>query len=92
MADFQKTIKEKITISGVGLHTGKPVNLTLVPAPPHHWFKFQRTDLPGQPIIDADVDYVVNTERGTTLGKEGVLVHTTEHILAALVGMDLIIV
>lgn len=89
MTEKQKTIKEKVSISGVGLHTGKPVTLTFLPAPPNHWFKFQRIDLPEQPIIDANVDYVVNTERGTTLGKDGVLVHTTEHVLAALIGMNL---
>lgn len=89
MAEFQKTIQNKATVAGVGLHTGKTVNLSFLPAPPNHWFKFQRIDLPGQPIIDADADNVVNTERGTTLGKDNVFVHTTEHVLAALIGMDL---
>lgn len=89
MAEYQRTIREKVTISGVGLHTGKPVNLTFLPAPVNHWFKFQRIDLPDQPIIEADVDNVVSTERGTTLGKDGIMVHTTEHVLAALVGMNL---
>lgn len=86
MADKQRTIKKAVSISGVGLHTGKPVTLTFNPAPENHWFKFQRTDLENQPIIDADADLVVDTSRGTTLEKNGARVHTTEHVLAALVG------
>lgn len=88
MSNKQKTIKSSVTLTGVGLHTGKPVSLTLNPAPENHWFKFQRTDLEGHPIVEADADLVVDTSRGTTLEKNGVRVHTTEHVLAALVGMD----
>jgi UDP-3-O-[3-hydroxymyristoyl] N-acetylglucosamine deacetylase / 3-hydroxyacyl-[acyl-carrier-protein] dehydratase len=86
MGDRQKTIAKAVSISGVGLHTGKPVTLTFNPAPENHWFKFQRTDLEGQPIIEADADLVVDTARGTTLEKNGARVHTTEHVLAALLG------
>ena len=86
MSDKQRTIKSAVSVSGVGLHTGKPVTLTFLPAPENHWFKFQRMDLDGQPIIDADADLVVDTSRGTTLEKNGARVHTTEHVLAALVG------
>lgn len=86
MADKQRTIKSAVSVSGVGLHTGKPVTLTFQPAPENHWFKFQRMDLDGQPIIDADADLVVDTSRGTTLEKNGARVHTTEHVLAALLG------
>lgn len=89
MSEKQKTIKEKVTVSGVGLHTGKPSNITFLPAPPNHWFKFQRTDLSDKPIIDADVDNVISTERGTSLGKGNAVVHTTEHVLAALIGMNI---
>ena len=71
--------------TGHGLHTGKKVTLTFNPAPENHWLKFQRTDVDGQPIIEADADLVVDTSRGTTLEKNGVRVHTTEHVLAALV-------
>ena len=85
----QRTIKDSISISGVGLHTGKQVNLTFVPAPENHGYKFQRVDLPGNPIIDADVDNVVDTSRGTTLEQNGARVYTTEHVLAALVGMEI---
>ena len=85
----QQTIKNPVSISGVGLHTGKQVNLTFVPAPENHGYKFQRVDLPDNPIIDADVDNVVDTSRGTTLEQNGARVHTTEHVLAALVGMEI---
>ena len=85
----QRTIKNPVTVSGVGLHTGEKVSLTFKPAPENHWFKFQRIDLPNKPIIDADLDNVISTERGTTLEKDGVRVHTTEHVLAALIGMEI---
>ena len=89
MSDKQRTIAKSVSVSGVGLHTGKPVSLTFNPAPEHHWYKFQRTDLEGQPIIEADADLVVDTSRGTTLEKNGARVHTTEHVLAALVGLGI---
>jgi UDP-3-O-[3-hydroxymyristoyl] N-acetylglucosamine deacetylase/3-hydroxyacyl-[acyl-carrier-protein] dehydratase len=85
----QRTIKNPVSLTGVGLHTGKKVTITFNPAPEHHWFKFQRTDLEGQPIIEADADLVVDTSRGTTLEKNGVSVHTTEHVLAALMGLEI---
>jgi len=85
----QRTIKTSVTVSGVGLHTGEKVSLTFKPAPVDHWYKFQRIDLPNKPIIDADVDYVVSTDHGTTLEKNGARVHTTEHVLAALMGMEI---
>ncbi len=85
----QRTIKNPVSLTGVGLHTGKKVTITFNPAPEHHWFKFQRTDLEGQPIIEADADLVVDTSRGTTLEKNGVRVHTTEHVLAALMGLEI---
>jgi UDP-3-O-[3-hydroxymyristoyl] N-acetylglucosamine deacetylase/3-hydroxyacyl-[acyl-carrier-protein] dehydratase len=71
---------------GVGLHTGEKVTIELCPAPANHGYKFQRIDLDDAPIINADVDLVVSTERGTTLESKGVRVYTTEHVLAALVG------
>jgi UDP-3-O-[3-hydroxymyristoyl] N-acetylglucosamine deacetylase/3-hydroxyacyl-[acyl-carrier-protein] dehydratase len=89
MADKQRTIEKAVSVTGKGLHTGMPVTLTFNPAPENHWYKFQRTDVEGQPIIDADCDLVVDTSRGTTLEKNGVRVHTTEHVLAALVGMGI---
>ncbi len=89
MSVKQRTIKAAVTISGVGLHTGKQTNLTFRPAPENHGYKFQRVDLPGNPIINADVDNVVDTSRGTTLEQNGARIHTTEHVLAALVGMEI---
>lgn len=86
MTEKQCTIKSPVQLRGVGLHTGELVNLEICPAPADHGYKFQRIDLPNQPIIKADVDLVVSTERGTTLESDGARVYTTEHVLAALVG------
>ncbi len=85
----QKTIKEEITLKGVGLHTGKEVTMTLKPAPVNNGFTFVRVDLEGHPVIEADANYVVNTQRGTNLEKRGVKIQTSEHVLAACVGCDL---
>ena len=86
MAEKQRTLLNSIHLQGVGLHTGEKVNLEICPAPDNHGYKFQRTDLDGQPIIKADVDLVVATDRGTTLEYKGARVYTTEHVLAALYG------
>lgn len=85
----QRTIKGEIAISGVGLHTGVNVTMTFCPAPENHGFKFQRIDLPGQPIIEADCDNVTDTARGTTISQNGASVSTIEHVMAALVGTNL---
>jgi UDP-3-O-[3-hydroxymyristoyl] N-acetylglucosamine deacetylase/3-hydroxyacyl-[acyl-carrier-protein] dehydratase len=85
----QKTIKNEFSIVGVGLHTGEKVTLTVKPAVDNHGFKFKRVDIEGQPIINADADLVVDTSRGTTLEKNGVRVYTTEHVLAALAGLEI---
>ncbi len=85
----QKTIKTEISLTGVGLHTGKEVTMTFKPAPVNNGFTFVRVDLEGQPVIEADANYVVNTQRGTNLEKLGVKIQTPEHVLAALVGCDL---
>jgi UDP-3-O-[3-hydroxymyristoyl] N-acetylglucosamine deacetylase/3-hydroxyacyl-[acyl-carrier-protein] dehydratase len=85
----QKTIKTEISLTGVGLHTGKEVTMTFKPAPVNNGFTFVRVDLEGQPIVEADANYVVNTQRGTNLEKLGVKIQTPEHVLAALVGCDL---
>ncbi len=91
MIDFivkQRTIGKKVSLTGVGLHTGKEVTITFKPAPENHGFSFVRIDLEGSPIIEADVIYVVNTQRGTNLEKQGVSINTCEHVLASLVGMQ----
>jgi UDP-3-O-[3-hydroxymyristoyl] N-acetylglucosamine deacetylase/3-hydroxyacyl-[acyl-carrier-protein] dehydratase len=85
----QKTIKAEISVQGVGLHTGANVTLTFCPAPENHGFKFQRIDLPGEPIVDADCDNVTDTARGTTISQNGASISTVEHVMASLVGMDL---
>jgi len=86
MTEKQFTIKDDITIEGVGLHTGQSVKMVIKAAPENSGFRFQRTDTPAQTIIEANVDFVVDTERGTKLGKDGVTISTIEHVLAGLVG------
>ncbi len=88
MSDKQRTLKEAIEFNGVGLHTGEAVTMTIHPAADNHGYKFQRIDLENQPIIKADADLVVSTDRGTTLEANGAKVYTTEHVLAALYGMQ----
>ncbi|MBL3656189.1 MULTISPECIES: bifunctional UDP-3-O-[3-hydroxymyristoyl] N-acetylglucosamine deacetylase/3-hydroxyacyl-ACP dehydratase [Fulvivirga] len=85
----QQTIKKSVTLSGVGLHTGVQANMTFLPAKPGHGIKFQRVDLEGSPIVDADVDNVVDLSRGTTIEQSGARVNTVEHTLAALVGLEI---
>ena len=85
----QRTIKNDVSLTGVGLHTGKKVTLTFKPAPTNFGFAFKRIDLEGFPVIEADANYVTNTQRGTCLEKNGVTIQTSEHVLAALVGMEI---
>ena len=89
MSQKQKTIKESVSLSGKGLHTGYEVQVTFHPAPINHGFKIQRVDLEGKPFITPIADNVVDTSRGTTLEENGVQVHTIEHLLASLVGLEL---
>ena len=84
----QQTIGKETSLKGVGLHTGKEVTITFKPAPEDYGYKFIRIDLEGSPVIEADANYVTNTERGTNLEKKGVKIQTSEHVLAALVGME----
>ena len=85
----QHSIKNKVSISGIGLHTGNEVTLTFKPAPVNHGICFKRIDLEGAPIIEADARYVTATDRGTTLNKNGVKLQTIEHILAACAGLKI---
>jgi UDP-3-O-[3-hydroxymyristoyl] N-acetylglucosamine deacetylase / 3-hydroxyacyl-[acyl-carrier-protein] dehydratase len=89
MSKKQKTILSEISLSGVGLHTGNNVTMTLKPAPINYGFAFVRIDLEGKPVIEAKAEYVVNTQRGTNLEKNGVQIQTSEHVLAAAVGLDI---
>ena len=84
----QCTIKKEVTLKGVGLHTGKNVTLTFKPAPVNTGYVFKRIDMEGAPCIAADANYVTNTQRGTNLQKDGVTIQTSEHVLAALVGLQ----
>ncbi|NCF30570.1 MAG: bifunctional UDP-3-O-[3-hydroxymyristoyl] N-acetylglucosamine deacetylase/3-hydroxyacyl-ACP dehydratase [Bacteroidetes bacterium] len=83
----QRTLKDRVTLEGVGLHTGETVKLTFRPAPEDTGYVFVRTDLNPPVEIPADIHYVTNTDRGTNLEKDGTKVQTSEHVLAALVGM-----
>ncbi len=85
----QHTIKKSVTLSGVGLHTGVETNMTFLPADIGHGIKFQRVDLEGSPTVDADVDFVVDLSRGTTIEQGDARVNTVEHTLAALVGLEI---
>ena len=89
MGEKQRTISKEVSLSDVGLHTGQQVNLTFCPAEENFGIKFQRVDLEQQPIIEADVDYVTEIQRGTTLTKNGASVSTIEHSLAALTGLGI---
>lgn len=84
----QTTIAKEVSLVGVGLHTGKDVTLTFKPAEPNNGYTFKRIDLEGSPIIEANASYVTNTQRGTCMEKNGVTIQTCEHVLAALVGLE----
>lgn len=85
----QRTLKKAITLEGVGLHTGKMVKMTIHPAAVNHGYKFQRSDLEKQPTFKADVNFVDSTKRGTSLKSGEAYVHTGEHTLSALVGLEI---
>jgi UDP-3-O-[3-hydroxymyristoyl] N-acetylglucosamine deacetylase/3-hydroxyacyl-[acyl-carrier-protein] dehydratase len=89
MLEKQRTIKDPVSYSGVGLHTGNASTITFHPAPENYGYRFVRTDVPDSPEIPALVDYVVDIARGTTLAVDGTQVHTVEHVLAALVGLQI---
>jgi UDP-3-O-[3-hydroxymyristoyl] N-acetylglucosamine deacetylase/3-hydroxyacyl-[acyl-carrier-protein] dehydratase len=89
MYEKQHTIQQPVSVSGVGLHTGETVTMTFNPAPEGHGYVFRRIDLEGSPTVRADVDLVVDTSRGTTIEENGARVHTVEHTLAALAGLQI---
>ncbi|MBX7183332.1 MAG: bifunctional UDP-3-O-[3-hydroxymyristoyl] N-acetylglucosamine deacetylase/3-hydroxyacyl-ACP dehydratase [Bacteroidia bacterium] len=89
MTEKQTTISAPATVSGVGLHTGKVTTLTYKPASANVGYVFKRIDLEGQPEIAVDADLVVDTSRGTTIGKGGATVQTIEHSMAALFGLGI---
>ncbi|MEL0301682.1 MAG: bifunctional UDP-3-O-[3-hydroxymyristoyl] N-acetylglucosamine deacetylase/3-hydroxyacyl-ACP dehydratase [Flavobacteriaceae bacterium] len=89
MNNFQTTIKKEVTLTGVGLHTGKNVTLKFAPAAANSGYKFVRYDLEDAPEIEADIQWVTDTQRGTNLEKNGVKINTSEHVLSALVGLQI---
>ncbi len=89
MLESQRTIKKSISMTGYGLHTGTSCKMTFKPAPENYGIKFIRIDLPDKPEIPANADFVVDISRGTTLGIGDIKVHTVEHVLAAIVGLQI---
>lgn len=85
----QRTIKKSVSLQGIGLHTGKNVELVFKPAAKNHGYAFKRTDLEDQPVVPAKASYVTVTERGTKLEKGAVSIQTSEHVLAACVGLEI---
>lgn len=89
MLEKQRTIKNSVTLSGVGLHTGNKSNMTFKTAPADTGIVFRRTDIEGLPEIPADIDHVIDISRGTTIAKDGHEVHTVEHVLASIMGSEI---
>lgn len=86
---LQTTISNKVSCSGIGLHTGNKTTICFKPADENAGIKFIRKDLPGTPVVKADISGVVDTARGTSLGKSDIKVHTVEHVLAAAAGLGI---
>lgn len=80
----QRTLKDEVSFSGIGIHTGKQVKMRFCPAKEGSGITFCRTDLQGTPVIPATVEYVLDTSRSTTIGIKNICIHTVEHVLAAL--------
>jgi UDP-3-O-[3-hydroxymyristoyl] N-acetylglucosamine deacetylase / 3-hydroxyacyl-[acyl-carrier-protein] dehydratase len=89
MLELQRTIGNPVAMSGIGLHTGTTCTMTFKPAPENHGIRFVRCDLAGRPEIPANADFVVDVSRGTTLGMGEVKIHTVEHVLASIVGLQI---
>ncbi len=85
----QQTIKESVSCSGIGLHTGVDSTITFKPSAENTGIRFVRNDIEGSPEIRADIDHVVDISRGTTIAENGTRIHTVEHVLAALVGLEI---
>lgn len=86
---MQKTLKNQVSVKGIGLHTGSECEVIIKPAPENHGYKFQRTDIDGKPVINAIAENVTDTSRGTTVEENGVKVCTVEHLLASLYGLGI---
>ena len=86
---YQRTLGKSVRFSGIGLHSGKKVHLTLKPAPINYGIKFVRKDLPDNPTIPARFNRVVDTSLATVIGSDGVIVSTIEHLMACLAGLSI---
>lgn len=89
MISFQRTIGKAVTLSGTGLHTGIKADVAFIPAPDGHGIVFKRVDLEDQPTVKAHIDNVIDTSRSTSIGNKTVRVGTVEHVLSALVGLEI---
>ncbi len=89
MHSQQQTLVKSVKCSGIGVHSGKEVNLTIKPAPVNHGIKFKRTDLPGQPEVSALFNMVVDTSLATVIGDDGVIISTVEHLMACMAGLSI---
>ena len=89
MLNHQQTIANSVSCSGIGVHSGRTVNLTIRPAPVNHGIRFIRVDLPGHPGVTAHFNNVVDTSLATVIGAEGCIVSTVEHLMAGLAGMSI---
>lgn len=85
----QRTLSDTVRCSGVGVHSGQRVNLTIHPAPKNHGIKFLRTDLPDCPCISAHFNMVVDTSMATVIGYDGFIVSTIEHLMASFTGLSI---
>lgn len=86
---LQRTIRNEISCTGIGLHSGQKIKLVLKPAPEDSGITFYRSDAPGSPGIKACLENVVHTQLATTLGKDGLVIGTVEHLMAALAGLGI---
>ena len=86
---YQRTLEKAVSCSGIGLHSGKTVHLTMKPAAVNHGIKFVRKDLPDNPSIPARFNCVVDTSLATVIGSDGVIVSTVEHLMACLAGLSI---
>ncbi len=89
MYENQRTVSKPVTIEGVGLHKGNPVEMTFLPAQPGTGIRFVRKDIENSPEIPADIDHVVDISRGTVIGVDDIIVHTVEHVLSAVYGLGI---
>ena len=89
MHQTQRTVRNSKSCNGIGLHTGVESTITFHPAPEDYGIRFMRSDIKNSPEIKADIDHVVDISRGTTIEEKNVRIHTVEHALAAVTGLQI---